>query len=136
MELSYLGTRSTGGMDSRLQEGFRRGEDRIVSEPCLELNLSRVPWNDLQFSQPALNAELSATLPFVIPSEAEGPAVLYQHRMPRQAPPSPLSSRAKPRDLRFSKSAPNAEATAPAAPESAASYIFFGNRKETSTDRI
>jgi hypothetical protein len=45
---------------------------------------------------------LSTTLPFVIPSEAEGSAVRFiGDKSQMEASPSPLSSRAKPRDLRF-----------------------------------
>src|ERR1700693_6221081 len=96
---------------------------------------SRAKPRDLQFSRPASNADQSATLALVIPSEAEGSAVratspqcspkhhpplchpersrgicssLDQHQMLTKAPPSPLSSRAKPRDLQFAQPAPNA----------------------------
>jgi len=83
---------------------------------------------DLQFSQPASDQNRSADLPFVIPSEVEGSAVLLnQHLIQTEAPTSlchpdrsrgicsslnqqsdsnrsadlPLSSRAKSRDLQF-----------------------------------
>ena len=49
------------------------------------------------------DAHGSDTLPFVIPSAAEGSAVLStSHRMHMEATPFPLSSRAQPRDLQFS----------------------------------
>ena len=100
---------------------------------------SRAKPRDLQSSQPAPNIDDSATLPFVIPSEAEGSAVLStstQHRRQRgsplchpersreicsplnqhptstTAPLSPLSSRAKPRDLQSSQPAPNIDDSA------------------------
>jgi hypothetical protein len=100
---------------------------------------SRAKPRDLQFAQPAPNAHQSTTRPFVIPSEAEGSAVrststqcspkhhpplchpersrgicgsLDQHQMLTKAPPSPLSSRAKPRDLQFAQPAPNADQSA------------------------
>jgi hypothetical protein len=61
-----------------------------------------VPWRDLQFAQPGSDADQSATLPLVIPSEAEGSAFSPdQHPMLTRALLPPLSSRAKPRDLRF-----------------------------------
>jgi hypothetical protein len=89
---------------------------------------SRAKPRDLQFSQRASDSHRSAALPFVIPSEAEGSAVLStsirfapkrrpplchpersrgicgslnQHPIRTEAPPSPLSSRAKSRDLQF-----------------------------------
>src|SRR6202042_2556498 len=52
-------------------------------------------------SFPATTFHRSATLPFVIPSGAEGSAALFQQPLFTEALPSPLSSRAEPRDLRL-----------------------------------
>jgi hypothetical protein len=38
-------------------------------------------WRDLLFSQPLVNANGSATLPFVIPTEAEGSAVRLHSKL-------------------------------------------------------
>jgi hypothetical protein len=93
---------------------------------------SRPKWRDLQFSQPATDPDGSTDLPFVIPTEVEGSAVLStsnqsgrkhrpslchpdrsggicsslnRHLIRMEAPPSPLSSRPKWRDLQFSQPA-------------------------------
>jgi hypothetical protein len=87
---------------------------------------------DLQFAQPASESDRSAALPFVIPTEVEGSEVrsngicfrskrrlplchpdrsagicssLNQHLSQTEAPPSPLSSRSKWRDLQFAQPA-------------------------------
>ncbi len=94
---------------------------------------------DLRLTRAASNTNGSAPLPFVIPSEAEGSAVLstsikykwkrlpslchpersrgicsslHQHQIQMEAPPFPLSSRAKPRDLQFSPPASNPNGSA------------------------
>ena len=50
----------------------------------------RPKWKDLQFSEPASEADGSATLPFVIPTEVEGisRSSLNQYLMQTEAPPS------------------------------------------------
>jgi len=46
-----------------------------MEAPAFPLS-SRPKWRDLQFSQPATDADGSTALPFVIPTEVEGSAVL------------------------------------------------------------
>jgi hypothetical protein len=59
--------------------------------------------------QQPLSMEVSP-FPFVIPSEAEGSAVLLnQQPRPMEVSPFALSSRAKPRDLRFAQPATEAD---------------------------
>jgi hypothetical protein len=79
----------------------------------------------------------ATTLPFVIPSEAEGPAVLLvQHQLLTKAPPSPLSSRAKPRDLRFSGTFPGNVSTERRMPFSSSLQLKSMIRKFTFGDDL
>ena len=100
----------------------------MLTEALLFPLSSRAKPRDLQFIPPVTNAGRSAAFPFVIPSEAEGPAVhstgnqcwpkrcfslchpersrgicssFHQYPMLTEALLFPLSSRAKPRDLQF-----------------------------------
>ena len=71
---------------------------------------SRPKWRDLQFSQPVSDSNRSSALPFVIPTEVEGSAVLSPAS---DSPPSPLSSRPKWRDLQFSQPAADSNRSSP-----------------------
>ena len=65
---------------------------------------SRPKWRDLQFSQSSSAVDRSAALPFCHPDRSGGIcSSLNQHLLWTEAPPSPLSSRPKWRDLRFSR---------------------------------
>jgi hypothetical protein len=68
---------------------FCRGQEMPRFIPCGSLNQrrtrieappsplsSRPKWRDLRFSQPASDSNRSSALPFVIPTEVEGSAVL------------------------------------------------------------
>ncbi len=97
---------------------------------------SRPKWRDLQFPEPSSDADGSTALPFVIPTEVEGSAVPRtiircgrkhrpplchpdrsggicsspnHHPMRTEAPPSPLSSRPKWRDLQFPEPSSDAD---------------------------
>ena len=75
---------------------------------------SRAKPRDLRFPSSATKVNRRTPLSFVIPSEAEGSAVLLISNQNQPKPPhSPLSSRAKPRDLRFPSSATKVNRSTP-----------------------